>query len=204
MYYLANAKLVNGAYVLNFFADTVEDLKNIPTNTKFITTNGTDYGVPLASSIVTVTDKGATKNYILNADGEYVEGGAAEPLLGELEATENKTYKSEDVGLTGWTEVHVDVEPTLVSLNAVENGTYNPAPGEDGYNQVVVNVPVTPTEEKTVELALADGNQVIEPEAGKNLSKVTITKPTDLIPENIKKGVTIAGVVGTYEAVAGE
>lgn len=169
MYYLANAKLVNGSYVLNFFADTKEDLAKVPTDTKFIASNGTDYGIPLASSIVTVIDKGVTKNYMLNADGEYVEAGGKEPLYGELEAKENKTYKSEDVGLDGWTEVHVEV-------------------------------PATPVEETVVTLALAAGNQVVTPTAGKNFSKVTITKPVTLLPENIKKGVTIAGVVGTYEA----
>lgn len=172
MYYLANAKLVNGSYVLNFFADTKEDLAKVPTDTKFIASNGTDYGIPLASSIVTVIDKGVTKNYMLNADGKYVEAGGKEPVYGELEAKENKTYKSEEVGLDGWTEVHV-------------------------------NVPATPTEEKTVTLALAAGDQVITPTAGKNISKVTITKPATLLPENIKKGITIAGVAGTYEAVTG-
>ena len=35
---------------------------------------------------------------------------------------------------------------------------------------------------------------------GKNISKVTITKPAELLPENIKKGVTIFGVTGTFEA----
>ena len=140
MYYLANAKLVNGAYVLNFFADTKEDLAKIPTDTKFIASNGTVYGIPLASSMVTVVDKDVTKNYTLNADGEYVEAGGEEPVYGELEATENKTYVAEEVGLDAWTEVHV-------------------------------NVPVIPTEEKTVELSLLSGNQVVTPTAGKTYRK---------------------------------
>lgn len=55
-----------------------------------------------------------------------------------------------------------------------------------------------PEEEKTVALALADGNQVVTPSTGKTLSRVTVEKPTALKPENVKQGVTIAGVAGTY------
>lgn len=53
---------------------------------------------------------------------------------------------------------------------------------------------------KTVDLSMASGNQVISPDSGKVLSKVTITKPDTLIPENIKKDITIGGVVGTLES----
>lgn len=55
------------------------------------------------------------------------------------------------------------------------------------------------TEEVTVDLSMAGGDQVIEPSAhGKVLSAVTITKPETLIPENIAKGVVIGGVVGEF------
>lgn len=68
-------------------------------------------------------------------------------------------------------------------------------------------------QEKTVTLNLASGNQVIQDfefqyqsqatqtdgECPIYYSKVTITKPSTLIPSNIRKGVTIAGVTGTYE-----
>lgn len=64
---------------------------------------------------------------------------------------------------------------------------------------ITTNVPATPTEEKTVELALANGNQVLTPTAGKNFSKVTITKPATLMPENIRKNTDIGGVVGILE-----
>lgn len=56
------------------------------------------------------------------------------------------------------------------------------------------------TEEVTVGLDLADGNQTVSPIVdGKVLSKVTITKPETLTPENIVKDVDIGGVVGTVE-----
>lgn len=51
------------------------------------------------------------------------------------------------------------------------------------------------SQEKTVNLSMASGNQVITPNDGYALSKVTVTKPDTLIPDNIKKDVNIGGVV---------
>ena len=70
-------------------------------------------------------------------------------------------------------------------------------------------------QEKTVTLNLASGNQVIQDfefhyqseatqtngECPIYYNKVIITKPSTLIPSNIRKGVTIAGVTGTYEGI---
>ena len=50
---------------------------------------------------------------------------------------------------------------------------------------------------------MLSGNQVITPDSGKVLSKVTISKPTTMISANIKKDVNIGGVVGTYESEVG-
>lgn len=59
------------------------------------------------------------------------------------------------------------------------------------------------TEELTVELYMAGGDQVIAPPtAGKSLSKVTIQKPATLAPENIAKDIVIAGIKGTHEGGA--
>lgn len=55
----------------------------------------------------------------------------------------------------------------------------------------------TESQEKTVNLSMASGNQVIIPDDGYTLSKVTVTKPDTLIPDNIKKDVNIGGVVGS-------
>lgn len=52
---------------------------------------------------------------------------------------------------------------------------------------------------KTVDLAMADGNQRITPDSGKTLSGVTVNKPATMLPANIKKDVDIGGVVGTLE-----
>ena len=203
MYYLDYAKQVGDRYILNFFADSAEDLEDVPTDKPYITRNGTNYGIPLETSVVTIVEKGTKVNYVLQ-NGAYIAGGDVAPVVGTLEATENKTYLAKDANLDGYSQVVVNVQPALQEKSVTANGAVTPDSGFQGLSKVTVNVPATPTEEKTVELALTDGNQVLTPTAGKNFSKVTITKPATLLPENIKKGVTIAGVVGTYEAVAGE
>lgn len=59
---------------------------------------------------------------------------------------------------------------------------------------------VPASEERTVELSMPSGNQVILPTSGKVMRKVTVQKPTTLLPGNVKKGVVIGGVTGTLEA----
>ena len=99
-------------------------------------------------------------------------------------------YCSSDVG----------VIPKLQSKSVATNGSVVADEGYCGLDSVTVAVPATPTQEKTVDLAMASGNQVISPDAGKNLSKVTVTKPSTLAAGNIKTGVSIGGVTGTLEA----
>ena len=53
--------------------------------------------------------------------------------------------------------------------------------------------------ELTEALSMADGDMVITPEEAEILRKIIIEKPATLIPENIKKGVDIGGIVGTFE-----
>lgn len=55
-----------------------------------------------------------------------------------------------------------------------------------------------------VNLSMADGDQVVTAASGKLLSSVTITKPITLIPQVIKKGVPIGGVVGSLDPDAFE
>lgn len=233
MYYLDYAKKVGERYLLNFFADTTEDIADVPTDTPYITRNGTNYGVPLETSIVTVIENDVRKNYVLQ-NGAYIAGGDVPSVLGTLEATENKTYKASDEDLEGYSTVTVNVQPKLQAKTATENGEVTPDSGYDGLSkvtvnvpatapklqaktattngvvkpdasydglsQVTVNVPATPTETKTVEPNFASGNQTLTPTEGKVFSSVTLTKPDTLLPENIKKGVIICGIEGTYEA----
>ena len=99
-------------------------------------------------------------------------------------------YCDEDVGII----------PKLQSKSVTTNGSVVADEGYCGLGTVTVTVPATPTQEKTVELAMASGNQIISPDSGKNLSKVTVTKPSTLVAGNIKTGVSIGGVTGTLEA----
>lgn len=203
MFYLDYAKQVGDRYILNFFADSQDDLKDVPTNKPYITRNGTNYGVPLETSVVTIVEKGVKVNYVLQ-NGEYIVGGDVAPVVKGLTIDKNGTYNAKDSEVDGFNIVTVNVQPTLQEKSITVNGIVTPDDGFQGLSKVTVDVPATPVEEKTVTLDLAAGNQVITPTAGKNISKVTITKPAELLPENIKKGITIAGVVGTYEAAVGE
>ena len=67
---------------------------------------------------------------------------------------------------------------------------------------VVGELTTTGKEEVQVseELNMANGNLVISPpDNTKTLSQVTIIKPDTFIAENIKNGVNIGGIIGTYE-----
>ena len=164
MYYLDYAKPVGNRYVLNFFADTIEDLKDVPTTTAYVTRNGTNYGIPLDTSVVTIVENGVRVNYVLQ-NGKYIVGGDIPPIVGTKTIIENGIYLAKDDNL-------------------------------EGYSSVTVEVPETASEEKTVELNMANGNQTILPEEGKLLNKVVVEKPETLIAGNIKDGINIGGVVG--------
>lgn len=69
--------------------------------------------------------------------------------------------------------------------------------GVDGYKPVIVKS--IQTETPTVNLSLASGNQTVNASSGKYIKSLTITKPSTLIASNIKSGVNIAGVNGSYE-----
>ena len=76
MIYLDYAKSTPNGYILNFFADKEADITDISNGKRFVTKNGTDYGAPLPSSTVVITMPDKTKKtYVLNGDGEWLEGG---------------------------------------------------------------------------------------------------------------------------------
>lgn len=76
MIYLDYAKAVAGGYILNFFADTEEDIAEVSNGKHFITKNGIDYGIPQPSSTIVITMPDKTKKtYVLNEAGEWQEGG---------------------------------------------------------------------------------------------------------------------------------
>lgn len=58
-------------------------------------------------------------------------------------------------------------------------------------------------EEKTVALNMAGGDQEVTPSTGyTGLSKAVVTRPANFLAENIKNGVTIGGVQGTFVGTA--
>ena len=67
-------------------------------------------------------------------------------------------------------------------------------------SDTVATINAIPTETQTVTLSLASGNQTVHANSGKYMTSVTINKPSTLVAGNIKNGVTIAGVTGTYSA----
>ena len=71
--------------------------------------------------------------------------------------------------------------------------------GITGTYEVVLN-----TETVETPLSMKDGNQVILPsKPNYTLSEVTIVKPNTFTPENIKAGVEIGGITGTYTGSGG-
>ena len=90
------------------------------------------------------------------------------------------------------------------SLSVTQNGavTIKADNAAFGIHQVDLAVEFA-TEEKTVPLSMEAGDQVVEPSAGKNMSKVTVEKPATLAAENIKAGVNIGGIDGTYVGSGG-
>lgn len=58
-------------------------------------------------------------------------------------------------------------------------------------------------ETRNVELNMKSGNQAIVASTGMLMKQVTVVKPGTFLPENIKKGVNIGGVIGTLEAGGG-
>lgn len=151
----------------------------------------------------TTSNLTATASDILNGKTAYVNGStitgtykvASNVTVGSSDLTfstsEGSTYVvSPGTGNNAMAAVTIEKPSNLVASNiksgvtiAGIQGTYN--------NQ-------KPEETKTVTLALSSGDQVVNPTSGKVMTKVTITKPSTLLARNIKAGVTIAGVEGTY------
>jgi hypothetical protein len=102
MLYLDYAKPVDGGYILNFFADKVEDMGSITGGKEFITKNGTNYGVPLKGSTVVITapDK-EKKTFVLDENGEWNEGGLDPNQFYTKEAADEKFMEKAGGSITG-------------------------------------------------------------------------------------------------------
>ncbi len=72
---------------------------------------------------------------------------------------------------------------------------------DSGYTLSSVTVNAVPTQTKTATPSASSQN--ITPDSGKFLSKVTVSGDSNLVAGNIKSGVSIFGVAGSYEGSGG-
>lgn len=139
------------------------------------------------------------------------------------EGIETVTFNTDKDGETA-TYTHgkaVDEEPVTLDLSK-GNQTVTPADG-DFMKKAVIQKPegllpenikkgveiagvegemVGTGVSKEVELNLAEGDQTVQADEDTLMSEVVIKKPETLLPENIKKGVNIAGVSGNAPTVS--
>ena len=96
-------------------------------------------------------------------------------------------------------------DPKLGNITIESNGIYKAVDsGFDGFAEVDARVTAKLEEEQNVTLSMAGGSQIVTPTStDRTMSKVMIIKPSSLIPENIKDGVNIGGVRGTYGKTIG-
>ena len=195
---------------------TQEKTVNITENGVIITTPDTGYDG--MSSVTTVTnvqpdlqEKSVTpteSQQIATPDAGYdglskvtvsaiqTKETSVTPAKGQqvLEVTDNKYYKKVTVEA---------IPPDYVIPSGTIQITENGVVDVSGKANANVNVPSKEEEAKTVDLAMASGNQTITPTSGKVLSQVVVKKPATMLPENIKKDVNIGGVTGTLESGGG-
>lgn len=166
------------------------------------------YGKEYKESAITEVDEGG-KTYLqailppierqssveLGVYGKESDDPKVEPKF----TSQSATFECVTSVLCGLVVARLD--PVLSTLTANENGKYLAADkGADGFYEVDVQVQLPTAEERTVPLDMSQGNQVVVPTAsGRVMSQVTIAYPANLIPENIKKGVDIGGIVGAFE-----
>ena len=109
MLYLDYAKQTEDGYIMNFFANSAEDLEDISEGKEFVTKNGTNYGVPAPQSVVTITNKDGEKTtYLMGEDGNWIPG--------VVNPTDYYTKKQVDAKLEG-------KEGKITDINLTETGT---------------------------------------------------------------------------------
>lgn len=151
---------------------------------------------PTESQQVATPDAGYDGLSKVIVDAIQTKETSVTPAKGQqvLEVTDNKYYKKVTVEA-----IPDDYVIPSGTVQITENGIVDVS----GKANANVDVPSKEEEAKTVDLAMASGNQTITPTSGKVLSQVIVKKPATMLPENIKKDVNIGGVVGTLESGGG-
>lgn len=145
---------------------------------------------------------------IVNVPAGYYENAASKSVATTTQATPNITVNSSGLitasaiqsagyvsaGIKTATQQLTIQPPTTITPSSLAQT----AVPQGRYTSGAVTVAAVPTETKTVALSMASGNQVINRTSGKYMTQVTVTKPSTLTPSNIKNGVEIGGITGTY------
>ena len=130
-------------------------------------------------------------------------GGTAEPVLQEKSVTPTKSVQviEPDSGYDGLSRVNMGAIPDeyLVpsgTLTVTKNGEYDVTEKAG----VVVEVPETEPVLQSKTVSPSTSVQTVTPDTGYDgLSQVTVKGDANLKAENIKSGVSIFGVAGSYE-----
>lgn len=111
--------------------------------------------------------------------------------------------------------IETTIEPSLeqqieegifkkVTVSGIPQKTLNVVPSEEEQNEkgvyTEVNIEAIQTEEKVPTLDFSVSNEIeITPTKGRYIKKVTINKPTNLVPDIIKAGENVFGINGSLE-----
>lgn len=179
--------------------------KQQPTPTSYTITDNLTNVSPASSNVYQI-DQGGTRSLTYSWSTQFVVGVNN---INVVNADYTPTFNGNSVTLalsnpSGNVTINISASEGDFEFNITSNGTTTLAT-ENTYveHDIVfkVNVPSSPTETVEVALSMARGNQVITPSDGKTMTKVTVVKPSTFLPENIKKGVNIGYITGTYEGL---
>lgn len=192
-------------YNYAIFGNQLVKQGSTPTPTSYTITDNLSNVSPASSNVYQI-DQGGTRSLTYSWSTQYVVGVNN---INVVNADYTPTFSGNSVTLalsnpSGNVTINITASEGDFEFNITSNGTTTLAT-ENTYveHDIVfkVNVPSSPTETVEVALAMASGNQVITPSDGKTMTKVTIVKPSTFLPENIKKGVNIGYITGTYEGL---
>lgn len=138
--------------------------------------------VYVAGDTLVIADYSVVEEKTLNIDSN---GFAPE---GTMRIEKNGTYPVGE-----YAEVDVSVDPPSGTMEITHNGTFDVT----GFEKVYVKLPV-----ETPQISVSE-NGVVKATANATESQVQLNSEFDseFVPENIKKGVNIFGIEGTYDII---